>query len=188
MSERKVKGSHLIQARALIDGRLGTGSYERLAAGGNSLVAGTLLPGSWYEVAPFVSVLRAVTGELGMDLELLSSEIARRNALTDLTSIYRVFLRTAEPHQLLQLLPQMWRTYVSFADARVQQNDSGHFVGQCEGLPRELLPWAGGCFIGFLPAALELCGCRTSSARVLRTARQPDETYFLQVELIYQKN
>lgn len=184
MRKRMVKGAHLLQARDYLGTRLGPDSFDRYMRQqlGSSL---TLLPGSWYEVEPLVEVLRTAARELSTDVETLTSEIARLNAFADLPSIYRVFLRIAQPRRLLHFVPQLWRTYVDFAEGRVEYNEAGRFVGQCDGVPEHLLQWCCGCWLGFLPAGVELCGGTNMRAKVLRTWRDGSGYYSFQLEIAY---
>lgn len=184
MRNRMVKGAHLQQAREYLDRRLGEGTFDqRMKAEGGA--SGTLLPGNWYPVDPLVSVLRVAARELSLDLETLTVEIARLNAFADLPSIYRVFLRIAQPRRLLHFVPQLWRTYVDFAEGRVVVNDPGRFVGQCDGILEDLVPWVAGCWLGFLPAAVELCGGKAKHAKIVRTWRDGSGYHSFQLEIVY---
>jgi len=184
MTDRMVKGSHLIQAKELLDARLGSGTYERLMTEERGQVS-PLLPGTWYEVAPLVRTLRRAGRDLHLDLESLTAEVARRNAFSDLPSIYRVFLRIAQPRRLLMFVPQLWRTYVDFGEGRVIENEVGRFIGQCDGIPEDLQEWGCGCWLGFLPAAVELCGGKTKRAKVLRSWRDGSGYHSFQLEIVY---
>jgi hypothetical protein len=164
----RVKGSHLLQARELLDLRLGPSTFDRLAAT-EHVALGPLLPGVWYDAEPVVRMLQLGARELSTDVETLTCEIARSNAFADLNSIYKVFLRAAQPRRILSFVPQLWRTYVDFATGRVIKNDAGRFVGQCSDVPEELVMWARGCWLGFLPSAVELCGGAVGHARIARS-------------------
>lgn len=173
-----------MQARDLLDVRLGPGTYDQLARD-EQAAAGTLLPGIWYEVDPLVRVLRTAARTLGTDLEALTADIARSNAFADLPSIYRVFLRVAQPKRVLHFVPQLWRTYVDAGDGVVVQNETSRFVGHCTNVPPALAPWARGCWLGFLPAAIELCGGVPSTAKITRTWREPLGSEGFQLDIFY---
>jgi uncharacterized protein (TIGR02265 family) len=184
MRNRMVKGTHLLQVRDYLNSRLGPDTFEQyLREEGGSKSA--LLPGAWYEVEPLMGVLRRASRQLSNDVETLTSEVARLNAFADLPSLYRVFLRIAQPRRLLHFVPQMWRTYVDFGEGRVVQNEVGHFIGQCDGIPEQFLPWACGCWLGFLPAAVELCGGKTRRSKLLRTWCDGSGYYSFQLEILY---
>jgi hypothetical protein len=96
--ERLVKGSHIVQAERWVDARLGKGTFQELTrpAGENWRI---ILPMAWYEVDVVEAALEQVSGKLRVSAEDITIEVARANAEADLTSIYRVFLRVAQPQR-----------------------------------------------------------------------------------------
>jgi hypothetical protein len=54
---------------------------------------------AWYEVDVLEAALEQVSGKLRVSAEDITTEVARANAEADLTSIYRVFLRAAQPQR-----------------------------------------------------------------------------------------
>ena len=91
-------------------------------------------------------------------LEDITVEITRLNALEDLTSMYRFFLRIAAPQRVMGFTPRLWGTYVAFGEARAVTNEPGYYVGECTGIPHRLLEWTCGAWRGFVPTAIELSG------------------------------
>jgi hypothetical protein len=83
---------------ALGDARLGKGTFQELTrpAGENWRI---ILPMAWYEVDVLEAALEQVSGKLRVSAEDITTEVARANAEADLTSIYRVFLRVAQPQR-----------------------------------------------------------------------------------------
>lgn len=158
VAEYKAKGSHLIAARQATDAQLGAGAFDRLCARAGATWGSVLLPGGWYEVAPLRAALAEVAGRQGRSVTDVAAGVARRNAETDLTTIYRVYVRTASPTRLLSFTPQLWRNYVQFAEARAVKNEPGEYVGECAGIPDDLIDWAEGAWLGFLPKAIEMVG------------------------------
>ena len=120
-----------------------------------------------------------------MPVEDISTEVCRLNAERDLTSIYRLFLRAAQPKIVLGQTPKLWRTYVSFAEARAVLNEKGHYIGQGDGIDEQILPWACGCWLGFIPTAIQLAGGKDIRARIIKKWREADGTYSVQLEVHY---
>lgn len=161
-----LKGSHVMQGEALLDERLGPGAFRGLAEA-ESLLSRMLLPGTWYEAGAFVRVMSAAAPRLGLSLEEVARDVARRNALADLTSIYRVFLRLASPHRTLAFTPRLWALYARYGETRVLSNEEGQFLAECVRIPDELFEWSCGAWLGFLPAAVEVAGGRDAVSRIV---------------------
>jgi hypothetical protein len=161
------KGSHLVQAEAWIDARLGAGTFKRLLAEASGEPVGLLLPGHWYDVEPLHRVLQKVSERVGQSVEDITMGIARENALHDLTSIYRIFLRIVNPVRLLGQTPRLWSTYCDFGHAEAVVNDAGHYEAEGSGFPMHLLDWVCGGWRGFIPAAIELAGGKDVVGKIL---------------------
>ena len=127
-----------------------------------------LLPGAWYEVTPLVEALTVAAGKLQLDLEEVTMAIARANALEDLTTIYRVFLRVAAPVRVMSFTPRLWSNYVAFGDAVALKNEPGDYLGRCTGIPEHLLSWSAGAWRGFVPTAIELAGGKNVRGTITR--------------------
>jgi hypothetical protein len=181
---RSVKGSHIVQAQEWVDRRLGAGTFQELTRqGGASWSA--VLPMGWYDVDVLNAALRVAAQRLGSSLEDIVTEIASSNAERDLTSIYRVFLRVAQPQRVLAQTPRLWRTYVSFGEAAALRNEQGYYLGQGTGFSAELLEWACGCWRGFIPTTIELAGGRNIRARILERGRESDGSHSVRLEVTY---
>ena len=183
--EWKTKGSHLIQARGWIDEALGEGAFRKLVDEIAAPISPVLLPGTWYDVEGLVRVLATAALKLGRSVEDITAEIARRNALADLTTIYRIFLRIAAPARVLGQAPRLWSTYVAFGDARAVVNEPGHFIGEGSGIPTHLLDWTCGAWRGFLPAAVELAGGKSAIGKIVSRDTGADGLARLRYELNY---
>jgi hypothetical protein len=184
-AERVVKGSHVVVAEAWVDERLGRGTFKRLTenAGEHWQI---LLPMTWYDIDTLHDALEVAARRLDLSVEDITAEIARRNAEIDLRSIYKLFLRVAQPRRVLSLTPRLWNTYVKFGSAWAVQNDDGYYVGQGDGFDERLLGWGCGCWRGFIPATIQVAGGRVALSRILKKWRQPDGTYSVQFEVTYQ--
>ncbi len=161
VKQYKVKGTHIFQARKWIDEHLGEGSFFELArdlSSGGVDWPGPILAGSWYDVDPLQEVLAAASARTRKTVENIVTEIAVMNARNDLVSVYRAFLRVSGPHLTLGATHKLWSNYVAFGEARAVQNEFGTFVGECHGIPKKLIPWACGCWGGFIPTAIEISG------------------------------
>jgi len=181
---RLVKGSHIAQAERWVDTRLGTGTFKALTkmAGENWRV---ILPMAWYEVDVLQAALEQVSARLQISVEDITTEVARSNAEADLTSIYRVFLRVAQPQRVLSMTPRLWSTYVKFGAATAIENEKGHYVGQGDGFDERLLGWACGCWRGFIPATIKVAGGHVDDTRIIKRWRQSDGHYSVQFEVKY---
>lgn len=160
---RGVKGSHVLQVSHWVNKHLGPDSFARLANEAAERRRDTtswniVLPISWYDVHVVRDALDVACERVGVPLEEAQTEIAKMNALQDLKSIYRFFMRMSQPQRILTQTPRMWRTYVNFAEASVVQNEPGFYVGQCAGFDEELVPWVSGCWAGFIPTLVEIAG------------------------------
>ena len=184
-TERLVKGSHILAAETWVDQRLGKGTLMKLTqhAGDNWKI---LLAVAWYEVDILHAALESVAKRLDRSVEDITAEIARLNAESDLRSLYKVFMRVAQPSLVLSQTPRLWSTYVKFGTAWAVQNEKGHYIGQCDGFDERLLGWGCGCWSGFIPTAITIAGGKVAQSRIAKRWRQPDGTYSLQLEVTYQ--
>ena len=191
MRDYKVKGSHVVMAAHWVDERLGAGTFKRLVGDSDREYQSVLLPVAWYNVDPLNETLKQVSLELKRSVGDMTMEIARLNALKDLTTMYRIFLKIAAPVRVMGFTPRLWSTYVRFGEARAVTNEPGHYLGECTGIPRRLLEWTGGAWRGFVPAAIELAGGRDVRGTITGTWPEGqmdgnDELYKLHCEVRYQ--
>jgi hypothetical protein len=177
MAKYATKGSHIAQALALVDRQLGPGAFLKLADRfGADHSWDTVLVNEWYDAMVLNQVLQVVSYQLKRSVEALTTDIARQNALQDLTSIYRMFMRIAEPVRLLRFTPQLWRNYVSFGDSSAHRNELGHYIGGTTGVPESLLEWVAGDWLGFIPTAIELAGGKIVSAQIVERERNGERS------------
>jgi hypothetical protein len=184
-ADRVVKGSHVVVAEAWVDERLGRGTFKRLTEHGGEHWH-ILLPMAWYDIDTLHAALEVTSDRLDISVEDITTEIARKNAEIDLRSIYKIFLRVAQPRRVLSLTPRLWTTYVKFGSARALQNEEGYYVGQGDGFDERLLDWGCGCWRGFIPATIQVAGGRVALSRISKKWRQPDGSYSVQFEVTYQ--
>jgi hypothetical protein len=184
MHSHTVKGSHVLQMQKWIDERLGDGTFADFMKGAPGDWA-IILPMAWYDINILHSALAEMCRRAKVSVEDAAGLIARRNAAADLTSLYRFFMRVAQPQRLLTYTPRLWRTYVSFAEATAIRNEKGHYIGQGDGLDENLVPWACGCWAGFIPCAIELAGGRHVRSRIIKRWQNADRTYSIQLEVLY---
>lgn len=155
--ERLVKGTHIIVARDYVDEVMGKGSFAKLTERGGKRWQ-VLLPSSWYELDVLHPALVAVAQAKKRKMVDVASDIAARNARTDLTGVYKLFLRMLSPQTVLGKLPHLWRLYVRFGECVPVSNDKGHYVAEGRGLVSEYSDWASGCWRGFITTAVEMSG------------------------------
>jgi hypothetical protein len=179
--EEKVKGSHLVLVSEWVDRNLGDGAFTRMT--GDRW--GVVLPVAWYAVDALLDVYAEASRRTKKPVEEIAAEIARLNAERDLTSIYRLFLRIAQPQRVLSHTPRLWRTYVSFADARAIRNERGNYIGQGFGFTERQIDWACGCWYGFIPTAVRLSGGKDVKASVDREWHEETQLYSLTLQVKY---
>ncbi len=183
----RCKGSHVVQSRAWINQRLGEGAFEALVEGNGPPWTANLLVATWYDVGPLNQALKQVAKKLGRTVVDITREIARQNALNDLRTIYRIFLSMAAPVRVMGFTPQLWSTYVKFGQATAIRNEPGHYIGECRGIPGELLDWVCGAWLGFVPTTIEVAGGKNVRSAISQRWIDPpgSGTYCIQCEVIY---
>ena len=181
---KTVKGSHIVQAQKWIDSRLGAGTFAELTSSAGDTWR-LILPMSWYDVDILSAVLVQAARRSGVSVEDMTTEIARMNAEADLASIYKFFMRVAQPERVLAHTPRLWRTYVSFGEAKAIQNKRGHYIGQGDGFEPNLVDWACGCWLGFIPTAIRMSGGKDPRGIVLKKWRDMSGRYSAQFEVTY---
>jgi hypothetical protein len=144
-----------------------------------------VLPVAWYDVDPLIDVFAEASRLTRKPVEEIATEIARLNAERDLTSIYRLFLRIAQPQRVLSYTPRLWRTYVSFAEARALKNEKGHYIGQGTGFTEKQIDWACGCWYGFIPTAIRLSGGKDIKPSIEREWHSDQKHFSLQLHVKY---
>ena len=184
MGTNTVKGSHVLQVKQWIDERLGAGTFAEFTknAPGDWTI---ILPMAWYEIDALHAALAEACRRTKVSVEDAQTLIARRNAAADLTSLYRFFMRVAQPQRLLTYTPRLWRTYVSFGEALAIRNEKGHYIGQGDGFDEDLVPWACGSWAGFIPCAIELAGGRHVRSRIIKRWQNGGRKYSVQLEVLY---
>jgi hypothetical protein len=184
VNDQCVKGSHITQAQRWVDQRLGEGTFKSLTKNAGPRW-GVILPGTWYEVAILHEALDAAAERAEMSVEDITTEIAARNAEEDLSSLYRIFLRVANPRTVLSLTPKLWTTYVNFASAKAVLNETGHYIGRGEGFSQDQVEWACGCWRGFIPAAIKMAGGKSAKGSIIKRARQAGGLHVVEFEVRY---
>jgi hypothetical protein len=175
MLTHAAKGSHITQVKRFVDAHLARGAFTRLALGaGGDASWDVVTVNAWYDAFVLQRVLEAVSCELDRSVVSIATEVARDNALADLTSIYRMFMRIAQPQRMLYFTPQLWRNYVNFGDSRAIRNDPGSYVGGTKGVPASLLDWVCGNWLGFIPTGIELAGGVIQRASITERAANGD--------------
>jgi len=153
------KGSHVAAAEEVIDSRLGPGRFRSFALDEDLVLPPLVLPRSWHPAVGVAGVIRRAAAALGVAQEALTQEIAAHNADSDLTSIYRVFLKLAAPRRVLANGNALWRTYINFGKVETVRNEPGDFAATLHEIPDDrLMPWIEGIWLGFVPRAVSLAG------------------------------
>jgi hypothetical protein len=119
-----------------------------------------------------VAALERSAKELGSTVQAIAIAASQANAREDLPTIYKAFLRLAAPVRVMNFTPQLWRTYVGFAEVRGLRNEPGYYRAECVNIPARTLEWATGGWLGFIPSAIEIAGGRRAQGRVLERSAQ----------------
>ncbi|MDB4966168.1 MAG: hypothetical protein JWN44_1857 [Myxococcales bacterium] len=155
--EPLVKGTHILVARDYVDETMGKGTFAKLTESGGKRWQ-VLLPSSWYELDVLHPALVTVAVAKKRKIIDVATDIASRNARTDLTGVYKLFLKMLSPQTVLGKLPHLWRLYVQFGECFPVSNDKGRYVAEGRGLIAEYSDWAAGCWRGFITTAVEMSG------------------------------
>lgn len=185
MIDFKVKGSHIAECRDFFDERLGEGAYASLWTKVGGSWNPVVLPGAWYDVEIAEAALREACLRTHDDIIETQAAIAARNAEHDLTTIYRVFLRVAQPVRIIKAVPLLWRNYVSGGDARALSSEEGHALMECAGVPDRFEDWVIGCWLGFIPCAIVLAGGHDPKLTLSRKEREAEGFSRLEFTLEY---
>jgi hypothetical protein len=169
--ELKCKGAHVIIVRDWIDARLGTGTFAKLAASNQHLANRVILPGVWYDLDPLIDVLVEASKRTDKSVDDITAEVAKQNALQDLKTMYRAFMRILHPVNVMRFTPQLWRNYVHFGEAKVLKNEPTHYVAECARLPERALDWACGGWRGVIPTAIAVSGGKNALGQVILRER-----------------
>jgi hypothetical protein len=189
MSSYLCKGAHIIQSRNWVNEKLGPGTFEGLVADAGPNWRANFLPSTWYEVAPLAQALKHVAPQVKMSVQDVTREIARRNALNDLKTFYRVFLSIVAPVRVMSFTPQLWSTYVKFGVSRAIRNEQGHYVGECTGIPEQFIDWVCGAWLGFVPTTIEVAGGKNVRGTIIKRWAEPSKPgeFGIHCEVLYTK-
>lgn len=171
-----VKGTAYRESRRWVDEILGDGAFARELAAAGFAAPAVFLESSWYPALPMQRALGRAAAKRGISVEDAFAEVARRNALADLKTVYRIFMRIAAPVRVLSHGARMWATYVDFGRAVVLRNDPGDFLGVVEDAPPELGDLVCGALRGFLTTAVEMAGGKSVATRIV--SRDPKRVEF----------
>ena len=175
MRRYRVKGSHVAQAKVVVDQKLGVGSFARLARrnGGDASWDGVTIS-DWYDVFVLHKVIGIVARETRSSVTNVATEVGRHNALHDLKTIHRLFLRIAQPVRMLYFAPQLWHAYVEFGEPITLKNELGAFAAKLANIPESLIDWVKGSSLGFIPTGIELAGGRVEKASITDASASGD--------------
>lgn len=184
-----VKGTHIMASRTWVDARLGEGTFDKLGEE-FEVTWSKILPSGWYDIYSLMRIMEHATKKLGVTIFDACVEIARRNAEEDLKTIYRAFLRLAGAKGLLNATPTLWRNYVAFGTVEKIKNEPGLHIAIGRGIPLPLLEWAGACWHGFIPTAVEVAGGKNPQLEIVESGLDPNAAQpgdcFVKIELRYE--
>lgn len=182
MSLYQTKGTTVLSMQAVLDRRLGSGAFRRLAAA-TGATWGIPLANGLYDAEELCRLAAAAATELGTTQLELYKASSEHNARHDLPTIHRIVLRVITPQLLLARGARFWRSYAAFGETRVERNEPGNFKGITDGIPPQLKDYVEGAWRGFAPAAVELAGGKNVHISEARWTGGP--SWALQVSLQY---
>lgn len=180
------KGTHAIQVRNWVESRRGPEAFVALLRQhGANAYNRDLLVGGWYDAGQLLSVIEAAAAAEGVSTESAVEEIARNNAQSDLTTVYRVFLKILSPQPVLAFLPRIWRQYFRFGMVEILDNQPGRISFVTHGIHTRFLPWVRGGWRGFLPETIRVSGGRKPKIIKLYNQGAGEQLWDVRVEAQY---
>jgi hypothetical protein len=117
VTEPQLKGSAYASTFAFIDSEYGVGARERVlarvSADDREVLTGIILNISWYPLAPFPRLLRAMDAELGNGDLALVSRRGTWAAINDMKTVHRVLLKLVTPNWLVEKGARIWSNFHS---------------------------------------------------------------------------
>jgi len=114
-SEVHVKGSALTSTRKFVSAKYGDLGWDRvlsaLPEGDRELLSKRVLVSNWYPFSSFINLLSTADKLLGTGDMALCTDMGRFSAENDLSSIYMVFNKEANPHLIISRAASIWKTY-----------------------------------------------------------------------------
>jgi len=169
MVEPKIKGFAVIKARDTLEAQLGEGWLTQTAREQDPAWPERLLPGEWYPLSTHYYAMERAHAALGTSpsLRAMVTELARDTAIEDLNGLLRAFLWVATPRMFLRTATRIWDTYANFTTVSEIDNAEDCYTVHIVEIPAEFVDWVAGCWLGFLPAALELVGAEEVKGEIL---------------------
>jgi predicted hydrocarbon binding protein len=107
---------------------------RRLSDADRELLSGILLPITWYPLAPFGRLLRAMDGELGRGDFTLVSERGEWTATRDLHTLRRAVLKFVSIPWVIQKGASLWHQFHDTGRWEVRQMDPEHAIAELHDL------------------------------------------------------
>jgi predicted hydrocarbon binding protein len=103
---------------------------RRLSDADRELLSGILLPITWYPLAPFGRLLRAMDGELGRGDFTLVTERGEWTATRDLHTLRRAVLKFVSIPWVIQKGASLWHQFHDTGRWEVRQMDPEHAIAE----------------------------------------------------------
>src|ERR1700735_1137493 len=103
---------------------------RRLSDGDRDLLSGIMLPITWYPLAPFGRLLRAMDGELGSGDFSLVTERGEWTATRDLHTLRRAVLKFVSIPWVIQKGASLWHQFHDTGRWEVRRMAPGHAIAE----------------------------------------------------------
>lgn len=114
-AQPQLKGASYLSTLAFIDERFGADGHQRVLARvpdeDRAFFEGLILPISWYPLAPFPRLLRALDEELGRGDGKLAEERGIWAAIRDMKTTHRILLKLASPTWVVHKATSLWKNF-----------------------------------------------------------------------------
>lgn len=159
----QIKGAGFLGHMAWVDESYPGGRAAFLAALSPDMRAyfeSVFLAMSWYDLVALASAGAVCADVMGMPFRDFIAMRARHQANHDVTGMYKMLLRLANPRMIAPRIPKMMSNYLDFGEVRVRSEQQDGMIVEVLGVPVMLADWLVGCYQGFLEVLVRESGGR----------------------------
>lgn len=171
------RGPNFVYGREFVREEHGPEVWERVIAAlppeAAAVWEGTLLVTGAYPFSAFKAMLAALTGLVGARPDDETARMYSYIANRSLNSVYKFFLRLAQPSFVISHYPILWKRF--FLSGSVQVPDAGPGRARLEfDLPEIFLDWIRPACLGYSSRAVSLSGGSDLELEEIERVQQPD--------------